>query len=83
MGEEELANQHFEFHDNTTFVCECKWTGNKKAGINAVSELRERASLYPNLKDNTIKHVLIASGGVSGRVLKEKDIHIITLKDFF
>ncbi|KPA18224.1 ATPase [Candidatus Magnetomorum sp. HK-1] len=72
-----------EFIDNTTFICECKWNGNKRTGINAVTELRKRTTLYPNEKNHTIEQVLITSGGVSQSVLKEKDIRVMTLNDFF
>jgi hypothetical protein len=71
-----------EFIDHTTFICECKWKGKSKTGMEAVSELRQKAKLYPNKNNHTLKCVLIASGGVTQPVLKQKDIHIVTLDDF-
>jgi len=71
-----------EFIDHTTFICECKWKGNRKTGMEAVAELRQKAKLYPNKNNHTVKCVLIASGGVTQTVLKEKDIRIVSLEDF-
>jgi hypothetical protein len=71
-----------EFIDHTTFICECKWKGTRKTGIEAVSELRQKADLYPNKNNHTLKCVLITSGGVTQAVLKEKDIRIVSLDDF-
>ncbi len=71
-----------ECQDKTTLVCECKWS-RKKTGMDAVTELRKNIELYPNLQRHTLKPVIVASGGVTKTVLKEKDIAIVTLEDFF
>ncbi len=71
-----------ECHDETTFVCECKWS-RKKTGMVALKELHQKVTLYPNIQQHTIKPVIIAAGGVSKNILKEKNISVITLEDFF
>ncbi|MBU2513279.1 AAA family ATPase [bacterium] len=71
-----------ECDDQITLICECKWSG-KKTGMDAVFDLRKRMDLYPNIQNHTLKPVIIAAGGVTGNVLNEKDISIVTLDDFF
>jgi Archaea bacterial proteins of unknown function. len=44
-----------EFIDHTTFICECKWKGKRKTGMEAVYELRQKAKLYPNKNNHTVK----------------------------
>lgn len=66
--------------DRTTLVCECKW-GRGKTGMDAVAALRRQAAAYPNTERNTVQCVLVAAGGVTDAVRREKDIAIITLDD--
>lgn len=71
-----------ECHDRMTFVCECKWS-RQKVGLNVVSDLRRRMGLYPNPQNHTLKPLIVAPGGVTKPVLKEKDVAVLTIDDFF
>jgi len=71
-----------ECHDRTTLLCECKWSRGK-VGKEVLAELRKRAQGYPNVKGDTIRPVLVAAGGVTDAVRQDRDISILTLKDFF
>ena len=71
-----------ECNDNTTFICECKWS-RRKTGAAAVSNLLEKIRLYPNLKAHTLVPVLVAAGGVTSGVKKIQRVSVITLDDFF
>ncbi len=68
--------------DRTTLICECKW-GRGKTGSDASAALRRQVGDYPNLEQNTVEPVLIAAGGASAAVHKEKDILVLSLDDFF
>ena len=66
--------------DRTTLVCECKW-GRGKTGVDAVAALRRQAAAYPNAERNTVQLVLVAAGGVTDAVRREKEVAIVTLDD--
>ena len=66
--------------DRTTLVCECKW-GRVKTGMDAVAALRRQAAAYPNAERNTVQLVLVAAGGVTDAVRREKEVAIVTLDD--
>ena len=68
--------------DGVTLVCECKWS-RTRIGTNAVDQLRERATLYPNTRGETLRLVLVAANGVTKGVLRQGDICVVTLDDLF
>ena len=71
-----------ECNDQTMLVCECKWS-RKRVGVDTVSALRKRMKLFPNIRNHTLKPVIVATGGVTSVVLKEKDVSVVTIDDFF
>lgn len=71
-----------ECEDRTTLLCECKWSRNK-ASMEAVEEFRHKCGLFPNLEKNSLKPVLVAAGGVTDAVRREKDIWAVDLDDFW
>ena len=68
--------------DSTTLVCECKWS-RRRVGLSAVEELRGKASLFPNESHSTLRLVLIAAGGVTAAVRRQKDVTVIEMDDFW
>jgi hypothetical protein len=45
--------------------------------------LRERATLYPNPRGETLRLVLVAANGVTKGVERQADVSVVTLDDLF
>lgn len=71
-----------ECSDNTSLICECKWS-RKRFGTDTTNTLLEKLYSYPNKKNHTLHPVLIASAGVSKNVASHNNIIVLTLEDFF
>ena len=68
--------------DETTLLCECKWS-KSKTGMDAVHQLRRKVALFPNKSRRTVRCVVIAAGGVTEPVRRERDIFVLELGDFW
>ena len=68
--------------DETILLCECKWS-KSKTGLDAVHQLRRKVALLPNKSKRTVRCVLIAAGGVTQPVRRERDVSVLELGDFW
>ncbi|MBI4026890.1 MAG: AAA family ATPase [Verrucomicrobia bacterium] len=71
-----------ECEDKTILLCECKW-GRNKTGVEAISDLRKKARLFPNLQHQTVRLVIVTAVGVTPASKRETDVAVITLDDFW
>jgi len=71
-----------ECEDETTLLCECKWSKGR-TGMEAVHELRRKVALFPNKSRRSVTAVLIAAGEVTEPVRRERDIAVCELEDLW
>jgi uncharacterized protein len=69
-----------ECADNTTLVCECKWS-RTPCGADAVASVAGKVAHYPNPRNHTLKGVLVAAAGVKGNAARNAGVHVVTLED--
>lgn len=67
---------------HTLLICECKWS-RRSCGTEAVDELKNRMSLFPNPKKQTLVPALISASGFTREVKKEASIRCVDLGDLF
>lgn len=73
----------FDRADGVYTICEAKYV-NVKVSSHVITDFENKIALFPNLKNNTIQKVLIASNGAdSGLTKRHYFDRIVTLDDIF